>query len=382
MKKIINNGPKKLFILFALLAVTFVFNKDYVKAADASITAVTIQSGEETPSSGNTYSGKIATAADGYSKDSVIAVTTDCSGLLSFDYQGNNSDTVYFTLYADEALTDDLGISSLEASTESTFTDTIPAPKAGTYYLQLQYYGSSDVDYTITPYVVSADDGSLANEELRYVALADYEDSNYYKIVLKKAGVIKVYVSYSDNESCYADVDICKKTDGKMKVISEGDASSEGTVTGLPKGTYYIKLSNGTAAYYSIGYQYSGITEKSGSSKAKAGTIKLGTAVKGLILYSDKTSKADWYKIKTTKKKEVTVSITGEVTGGVTLDFIGSDGDSFGKLYISEYSQEDSGSPYVGKIYDTGGTLPKGTYYIKVTKDKSNVSGYYSILVE
>lgn len=381
MKKIILNGTKKALILMALLIITVTFNKEYAKAADATITAVNVKTGKETPASENTYTGKIGTA-DGYNTSSVVEIKTDCSGLLKFGYKGNNSETVYMTLYSDAALTSEVGITSTESSTKESFTDGFSIPEAGVYYLELKSYGNSDIDYTITPYIVSADDSTLEDKEAKVVSLTGYDDSNYYKITLNKAGAVAVCTTDADGKDCYADVDIYKKVNGEMKLVSEGEASVDGTVSGLGKGTYYIKLSEGSSDYYLIGYEFISISEKSGSSKAKAGTMKIGKASKGLILATDKTSKADWYKIKTTKSKEVTVTFSGEVNGGVTLEFMDASGDSFGRLYISDYTKSDSASPYVGTWGSSSGKLPKGTYYMKVTKDSSDVSGYYTITVK
>ncbi len=190
MKKLLLNGTRKAFLLMALLVLAISFNKDYAKAADATIKALNVKTGKETATSENSHTGKIITGANG-DKTSIIEVSTDCSGLMYFDYKGNNTDTLYFTLFEDAACTQQMGISSVKASTETVSTDDFEVPQAGTYYLELKNYGSSDIDYSITAYVISADDSDLADGESRYVSLTSYEDSNFYKIVLKKQGQSK-----------------------------------------------------------------------------------------------------------------------------------------------------------------------------------------------
>jgi len=381
MKKHSLKGIGKIVLVMTLLIIAVTVNKNYAKAADGTIAAVTMKTGEETVAD-STYTGKIIAAADKYDMTSVVSVTTECAGLLNIYYQGTNNDTVYFNLYSDEACTNEIESASLPASSAAAMTEGLEVPKAGTYYLQLKYYDNVDVEFTIAADIYSAEDGTLANNENRYVSLMNYNDSNYYKIVLTKAGIIRVYTTCADEKVSYADVDIYKKVNGKMKLISEGKSTTEGTVTGLEKGTYYIKLSNGSVNYYSIGYKFFNILDKSGTKKANAGTIKLGTASKGLILVSDKTSKVDWYKLKTTKNKAITLTFSGEVTGSVMLEFYDASGYKFGSIYISDYAKEDSAAPYVGNYDDTNKKLPKGTYYIKVIKDSSDVSGYYSIKVK
>jgi hypothetical protein len=103
----------------------------------------------------------------------------------------------------------------------------------------------------------------------------------------------------------------------------------------------------------------------------------MGTATKGLILTTDKKGKEDWYKITLTKDQAVELILTGDVSGDISLTFYDSDNSLFGKLYVNEYTTEDSGVPYVSTSKSQ--KLPKGTYYLKVTKDGSSTSGSYSV---
>jgi hypothetical protein len=162
-----------------------------------------------------------------------------------------------------------------------------------------------------------------------------------------------------------------------MSSISKGSYLEPVYVTGLAKGTYYIGLSSGSDSYYSIEYKFTSIADKSGSKKSDAAAITLGKASKGLVLTTDKTSKEDWYKVTLKKDQSVTVTLTGEVSGSVTLSFYDADSDLFGKLYVDEYTTEDSAVPYVEK--NKSKKLPKGTYYIKVTKADKSTSGSYTI---
>jgi hypothetical protein len=372
----------KYVFFLSLLLVGITFNTNFVQAADGQVKAVTIKTGKEDVTS-STYTGKmIATGDDGYVRGSVVEIKTDCSGLLRFHYQGNNTDFVSLSIYSDEALTDCIEYTTLEASSDVVTSIGLAIPKAGTYYVTLGAFEEEDIDFTLAADIYSAEDDSLTDGKSKLVTLLNSSDSNYYKITLKSQGIVDVYTTYANGKDCYADVDIYKKVAGKMKLVSKGSSLASGSVTGLEKGTYYVKLSNGSNSYYSIKYKFTSITDKSGAKKSAAATMKLGTASKGLILATDKASKEDWYKIKLTKAKVATLTLTGDVSGDITLSFYGSDGELFGQLYIDEYTNESSGVPYVETYNGKEHKLPKGTYYIKVKKDSASTSGSYSIKVK
>lgn len=370
---------KYAFMLTLILA-GMAFNGKVVKAADGEIKAVTIKTGKEGLDNNN-YTGKLsAVGDDGYVRGSVIKVTTDCSGLLRFHYQGNNSDIVSITVYSDEGLTKDIAYTSLNASSKTEISMGLSIPKAGTYYASVRTFEEEDIDFTIAADIYSSDDDSLTEGKSKLVTLLSNKDSNFYKITLKSQGIVKVYTTYANGKKCYADVDIYEAAGGKRKLVSKGASLAEGSVNGLAQGTYYIKLSNGSDSYYSIKYKFTAINDKSGAKKTKAASLKLGTGSKGLILAKDSTSKEDWYKITLNKAQHVTITYTGDVTGDVTLSFYDSENYLFGKLYIDEYTAKDSAIPYVGN--GNSKKLPKGTYYVKVTKDGSSTSGAYSIKIQ
>lgn len=370
---------KSVFIL-TLLLVGMAFNTKFVKAADGEIKAVTIKTGKEEVD-GSAYAGKLsAVGEDGYNKGSLIKVTTDCSGLLRFHYQGTNTDTVSITVYSDETYTNEVAYTSFDASTETEISAGLSIPKAGTYYAYIGAYEEEDIDFTIAADIYSSDDDSLVDGKSKLVTLISDKDSNYYKITLKSPGTVKVYTTYANEKDCYIDVDIYEQVSGKMKLVSNQDSLAAGSIAGLAKGTYYIKLSNGSMAYYSIKYKFTAVTDKSGAKKTKAASLKVGTATKGLILAKDLTSKEDWYKLTLTKDKSVEVIFTGDVYGSLTLSFYDADNNLVGWLYINTDTTKDSAVPYL--VNSKNKKLPKGTYYIKVTKDFSNTSGTYAVKIQ
>jgi hypothetical protein len=372
-------------LLMALLLAVVSFNKSVVNAAGTnSFTADTIKTGDESVQSyceGTLTTGSTSSS----SRSDIIAVTTDCSGLLSFYYQGTNTKTVYFNLYSDAACSKEVDYGkTLEASTEAQETKGFEVPKAGTYYLKIASYDSSDITYKLSGIIYSSDDDSVSANTYRVFSLLGSDDVNYYKINVNKTGVTTVIMAYADSSECDGDltIKVCKKTNGVMKELASGKSSIDGSSFALAKGTYYLKVSGYSSDYYQMGYKVKEVKDKSGSKKTKAASIKWKGTASGLILATDKTSKADWYKFSNSTKRKVTVTLKGTVTGSVTLEFMGAKGDSFGKMYINEYKKEAAGSAYVGTYYSSSGKLPKGTYYIKVTKEDMDVSGSYSISIK
>ncbi len=382
MKRISSKGVVKTAVVMMLLAFLLSVKVNHVEAAGGELKAVTISTGKEDVSAGSITGRMAASEVNEYVRGDVIKVKTDCAGLISFHFSSNSSDDISFTLCSDEALQNELAYTKLEASSEEKTTVGLAVPKAGTYYLELLSFSTEDIDYTISADIYSAEDDSLANGKAKLVTLLDNKDSNYYKFTMNQAGAIKVYTTYANGKECYIDVDICQKSGESYKTISSLEAVAEGSSIGLAKGTYYIKLSNGSDAYYSVKYAVSVSSDKSGSTKQKAASLKLGTASKGVIAIQDKTSKADWYKIKLTKAQAVTLSLSGDVTGIVSLDFYDSKDGYYGGLFVSKYTKEDAGEPYSIINGSKSKKLGKGTYYIKITKDDSKTSGSYSVKVK
>lgn len=381
MKRISLKGVTKTVVGIMLLAFLLSVKVDPVEAAGAELKAVTISTGKEDVSAGSITGKMAASEVNEYVRGDVIKVKTDCAGLISFNFLSNSSDSITFTLYSDEALQNEVDYTKLEASSEEKTTLGLAVPKAGTYYLELLSFSTEDIDYTISADIYSAEDDSLSNGKAKLVALLD-KDSNYYKFTMNQAGAIKVYTTYANGKECYLDVEICQKAGESYKTVSSLESVAEGSSIGLAKGTYYIKISNGSDAYYSVKYVVSVSADKSGSTKQKAASLKLGTASKGIITIQDKTSKVDWYKVKLTKAKAVALSLSGDVTGIVSLDFYDSKDGYYGGLFVSKYTKEDSGEPYTIINGSKNKKLGKGTYYIKITKDDSKTSGSYSVKVK
>lgn len=145
--------------------------------------------------------------------------------------------------------------------------------------------------------------------------------------------------------------------------------------------TYYLKVYsldvNGENCYR-IKTKFAAKTDAGGASKKKATSIKFGEKSSGLVFAEDKDKTADWFKISVSKKQRVKFRYSSLLSSGSLLIDIY---DEKGKLLVKEYAVEtqDKGGSF--EVLNANGTtkLPKGVYYIKVTKASKKTSGYYTI---
>lgn len=309
----------------------------------------------------------------------VVPITLDKTGFLYIgSYLDNSTQTTAtgsIDVFSDEACTD---------SVYSSYKEVAKIEKKGTYYVQFTVRDSASDGVTpyIFDFVSNFEDSSnrtLKNKTWAYSAIMDYSKPIYYKVTATKDGSI----TFNTSAAYSTKVTLCNSS---KKAISDEcyvSSSSGKSVFAVKKGTYYIKVTTSSDSVR-VKSTFKAITDKSGASKAKAKKITMGSkALSGTVLATDKKGKADWYKFTNTKTKTVNVTFKGSVLSGkIVLEFFDSKGTSFGTTYINTLDADSSFTPYQGSYFDTKKTLPKGTYYIKVTKSTAKTSGTYSLKVK
>ncbi|MDO4554736.1 MAG: hypothetical protein Q4B70_06300, partial [Lachnospiraceae bacterium] len=147
----------------------------------------------------------------------------------------------------------------------------------------------------------------------------------------------------------------------------------------LKKGTYrvYVKMSYQTlyvsSAYQPNTYYMATVakytSDQGGTKKSKATTLKLKKSKQGIVAQTDAvgSSKGDWYKFKLTKKTKVRLYMAGLGERDIVTV------QASGKINIKYYSNLSK----LANLKST--TLPKGTYYIRVSKTSTDGSFYYKI---
>ena len=310
----------------------------------------------------------------------VIPMTLDAKGklLVTSELHGKTDRMYSYTkLFTDSSCTKEIYMNSSIGG--------FKIPSEGTYYIEFSVKDYSDVpletyQYSFGSVFISGADRTLKNKVEVCSSFADNNTPIYYKVTVSKPGTITINV---DGEySSY--VTLCNSS---KKAISDETNSSyvDGKYTyAASKGTYYVKVrSNSDYAY--VKSTTKAITDTSGSSKSKAAKLTVnGSKKNGLVVASDKTSKADWFKFSNPKNQKITVHFNGAITSGdLKIEFFDSKGKSFGTTTFSRYSNGDASfSPYVGSFGSTSGKLPKGTYYIKVTKKTAEASASYSLQIK
>ena len=310
----------------------------------------------------------------------VIPMTLDAKGkLLVKSELSGKTDRMYsyVELFEDSSCSKEISMSSSIGG--------FKIPSEGTYYLKFSVKDYNDVPLEIYQYsfgsvFISGADRTLKNKVEVCSSFVDYNTPIYYKVTVSKPGTITINV---DGEySSY--VTLCNSS---KKAISDETTSSyvDGKFTyAASKGTYYVKVRS-SSDYAYVKSTTKAITDASGSSKSKAAKLTVnGSKKNGLVVATDKTSKADWFKFSNPKNQKITVHITGVITSGeLGIEFFNSKGESFGTTSFSRYSDGDASfSPYVGSFASTSGKLPKGTYYIKFTKKSAVSSASYSIQIK
>lgn len=310
-------------------------------------------------------------------KSVIVKINMKYKGALNIEYLVNlKPENMNMILYNDLACTSQVGYSEYIGTSDMAGTAEYKIPSKGEYYLKFEYsynIGETDANITIKPYGYSGENKTLTNKKVMGTYPSDYSKEVYHKIVISKAGYIKVEAeSVGKYGQSLSGVVLCNAK--KQKISDSKSYSSYNDYTGyyaVKKGTYYLSVKDSQP--YKIKYTYTAVTDKGGASKAKATTIKKGTTVKALAHMGEKTTKYDWFKITLPKKQKLSLSVSSKADDIIKFKIIPANskyilfGDSF---YLS-----DSESTTI----TSKDALNKGTYYIRVNKGDIKGSGYYQI---
>jgi len=301
----------------------------------------------------------------------------------------DQTDTVDFSsltleLCSDASCALSLGTMYYYSSGNSSISKEVYCPSAGTYYLKITFDREYDVgsakNFSLYTWFVSSADRTLQDNTLVY-SYSDYDNKDIlYKIKVNKTGVI-AFAALPVDMTGLLTGDIVLYN-AKKKAISEQEYISNSQDTGsttakyaraffsVKKGTYYVKFSC-PSSYYA-GYVLEKITDNAGKNKAKAAALKFGKAKKGAILHTDSTKKADWFKLKLTKDQAFRLVVDTYASGRLKLEVIPASSHTvitFGTKTL-----------YTGQLgMSTQGKWKKGIYYIRVSKENKNYSGFYKL---
>ncbi|SHO51785.1 hypothetical protein [Anaerocolumna xylanovorans] len=347
------------------------------EATDTGSTYDTIQpaslvTGDEDTSSFESYDLTIPVST----KSLIVPVNMDYKGQLKIDLVGTSVEkSVTIALFKDEACTTAVGYSEyLSSGTLSGDLD-VDVPAKGTYYLKLEIpsYATTDAVVTATPYSFSSENKALKNKVWLGTHSFSYDSLVYNKVTISTPGYITVEAAPLNDST--SSVYVALTNSSKKALTDQMYLSSYNKYTAyyaVKKGTYYLVTKS--SYDYKLRYTFTAVKESAGNtSKAKAVSIGKGKTIKGLALAEDSTSKADWYKVKLTKKQVLSLSVYAKSSDTIKFEIIPANdrliliGSTF-RLY-----QNDGG------VYASKDGMSAGTYYIKVTKASKATSGYYTI---
>jgi hypothetical protein len=105
---------------------------------------------------------------------------------------------------------------------------------------------------------------------------------------------------------------------------------------------------------------------------------KIEKQTSGIVYSQDSMKKADWYKFTNTKNRKIKFIYAGGVTSGsINVSIYNSAGKKMGAYYLMP--TKDASVTYKLKNVNKSQTIPKGTYYIKVTKSRKETADVYDL---
>lgn len=358
-------------------------NARLMRAADTStpsetIAAVNLNTATPKWNPTNSYS---------YSKPIYAAVSIPKAGNFVFEIwaKGNTAVALYKDL-SDVGVNDPVDYTSIPAaqSDDDTYYFTPQVKEAGTYYLVFvgDSYTDTYSDLTIG-YVAANKSGgttTLTSGKTRYASVSG-TGYRYFKITTAGTRYLTIKFPWGDGgtSSKYKVklMNSTKKTNLLKGVVTVDSGRNYVTYAGVPKGTYYVAVSTSTDTCYSINVKATKVTEKSGSTKAKANKISKGGIRYGIITATQSSTSGDWYKFVVGSNQVVNfevTTLTGGYSGGLKFTFY----DSRGAFGTSECYYGEPNKTITPSTQYNGGRLAKGTYWIKVQKYGSG-SGYYKL---
>lgn len=199
-----------------------------------------------------------------------------------------------------------------------------------------------------------------------------------YQITMKSSGTMSVTITPQNNTKMNSVklqiLDSNKETLGVETLhytnYVNGVYGSVSKKLILSEGTYYIQVNTSCGAY-DITYTSTRMIDIAGSSKENAMPIAVGgIGVKGFCTVSDSLEDVDWFQFTISKYKELDIKVITKTEGALKFELCNSNGEIYG-----------GAKELRGTHFGIGKALPKGTYYIKIYKDRMDSSGTYSIKI-
>lgn len=250
----------------------------------------------------------------------------------------------------------------------------------GTYYIKVEHFkGDSTnapytlkVNYTATDLVEKEDnnDRNKANPILLNTTYAGWADptSDFYSFKLAANSEVKVNITQSPKTKF--EVSLLNANGNPIETWETSYASGTTTIihTGLPEGTYYLKILTKEGDLNNIPYNFTvnfradaNFETELNNTPSTANEMYLGQFAKGVL---STNHDVDYYRLYINGQTNVDVYMTQSSSTTFKLEIT----DSLGKVRKDYYSTKGNGS--VGKVGNLD--LVQGFYTIKVSHDQGN----------
>lgn len=360
---------------FTTIAIAFMLTLLFHSAANATttITPTLLPNADSSTEQVRSYALTIPTGSFSISCPVIISE----KGYYTFDLSSPGLPSlVTMQLYSNSECTNKIGYRKSIGSINLSTRIRVYIPTPGTYYV---YLGQSNKAYTsnvnLKVHYHSSEEKDLKNNIWTGSYANTADTTIYHKIVVSQSGYLKLD-GFTRQDSAKKSLNKVTLYNSSKKAISTSftlnEASNYSNYYGVKKGTYYIGVTN--YGLYNLKYTFTASSDKNNSSKKKASSLKKNKTTKGLMIAGESGSKSDWYKIKIPKKKKVKFSVKAYANGSLNIQLIAK---TKNRVYYNK--SHSFSSTATSKSFSK--TLPKGTYYIKVSKTgkSKTTSGYYSL---
>lgn len=310
----------------------------------------------------------------------VVPITLNEKGRLYYLYDFKNEyqdqKSYYCDIYTDVTCTQ-----MADYYNYNTYYGELNVAKPGIYYVKFSVMDTTawpdDYNYfNFSSFYINSRNETLTSGKQVVTAFLGYDNAIYYKVKVSESGSI----SFNMQADAGGNVILCNsKKKGISNVCKSSDKNHTFTFA-VSKGTYYLKVT--TSSYYAYVMQtFKEIMDESGTSKQKAKTLRLGgDKVRSLALSTEKSGKTDWFKFTNDKKRKIIVDVIGTVScGGLKIDFYDTKGTNWDSRYFYPVSNGNGGVSTIYYILDGTEKLPKGRYYIKVSKTSDKTNATYRV---
>ena len=221
---------------------------------------------------------------------------------------------------------------------------------------------------------------SISTNSTVYGVNNTYSDDDYYKFSLSSQGYITITMNHAQLDSGYWTVSLYDVNGNRMYQwdFNAAYASNSTEKIGLPAGTYYVDIENGSNVKgvdynFKVNYTQTNYWEsESNGSRTKADNISVNTTYYGVTnTYSDE----DYYKFSLSSQGYITITMNhAQLDSGYWNVYLYDTNGN--KLYDWQFN-----ATYASNSTEKIG-LPAGTYYVDI-ENGSNVKGVdYSFIVE